>query len=72
MDGLALAPCPEASAPLADGQVRVAVRAGGLNFRDVMIALGMYPGAAVLGSEIAGVVAGGRPGRDPAWFPGTG
>ncbi|MEV0331090.1 SDR family NAD(P)-dependent oxidoreductase, partial [Micromonospora echinospora] len=43
--------------PLADGQVRVAVRATGVNFRDVLIALGMYPDStAVMGSEGAGVV----------------
>ena len=43
--------------PLGPGQVRVAVRAAGLNFRDVLIALGMYPGeAGLLGSEVAGVV----------------
>ncbi|MCB8908368.1 SDR family NAD(P)-dependent oxidoreductase, partial [Streptomyces sp. CB02980] len=41
---------------LASGQVRVAVRAAGLNFRDVMVALGMYPGRAALGAEGAGVV----------------
>ncbi|CAM5603037.1 Type-I PKS OS=Streptomyces griseus OX=1911 GN=pks2-2 PE=4 SV=1 [Streptomyces griseus subsp. griseus] len=34
----------------------MAVRAAGLNFRDVMVALGMYPGRAVLGAEGAGVV----------------
>ena len=28
------------------GQVRVGVRAGGLNFRDVLLALGVYPGEA--------------------------
>ncbi|MER7282890.1 type I polyketide synthase [Dactylosporangium sp. NPDC000244] len=40
------------------GQVRVEVRAAGLNFRDVLIALGMYPDPdAVMGSEAAGVVA---------------
>nr|QLJ96952.1 SDR family NAD(P)-dependent oxidoreductase [Micromonospora carbonacea] len=38
------------------GEVRVGVRAAGLNFRDVLIALGMYPGEAPLGSEAAGVV----------------
>ncbi|WP_326564150.1 type I polyketide synthase [Micromonospora peucetia] len=39
------------------GQVRIAVRAAGVNFRDVLIALGMYPdSAAVMGSEGAGVV----------------
>ncbi|MBS2965992.1 type I polyketide synthase [Actinocrinis puniceicyclus] len=37
-------------------EVRVGVRAAGLNFRDVLIALGMYPGDAPLGSEAAGVV----------------
>ncbi len=43
--------------PLAAGQVRVAVRATGVNFRDVLIALGMYPDStAVMGSEGAGVV----------------
>ena len=41
---------------LAPGQVRVAMRAAGLNFRDVLIALGMYPGEATLGGEGAGVV----------------
>jgi NADPH:quinone reductase-like Zn-dependent oxidoreductase/NADP-dependent 3-hydroxy acid dehydrogenase YdfG len=41
---------------LAAGQVRVAVRANGLNFRDAMLALGMYPGRADLGTEGAGVV----------------
>ncbi|MGV9457391.1 acyltransferase domain-containing protein, partial [Streptomyces sp. NPDC003635] len=56
LDGLALVPAPDASAPLAAGQVRVAVRAAGVNFRDVLIGLGMYPGEASIGSEIAGVV----------------
>ncbi|QTD95928.1 type I polyketide synthase [Streptomyces cyanogenus] len=52
---LALVPGPGA-APLAEGQVRVSVRAAGVNFRDVMITLGMYPGEAALGGEGAGVV----------------
>ncbi|MFJ4689691.1 acyltransferase domain-containing protein, partial [Streptomyces sp. NPDC088789] len=47
---------PEWDAPLAEGQVRVDVRAIGLNFRDTLIALGMYPGDAPLGSEGAGIV----------------
>jgi polyketide synthase 7 len=48
----------QSSAPveLADGQVRVAVAAVGVNFRDVLVALGMYPGAAQLGAEGSGVV----------------
>ncbi|GAA0952507.1 SDR family NAD(P)-dependent oxidoreductase [Actinocorallia libanotica] len=41
---------------LSEGQVRVAVRASGLNFRDAMLVLGMYPGEADLGTEGAGVV----------------
>ncbi|MFI6982155.1 SDR family NAD(P)-dependent oxidoreductase [Embleya sp. NPDC050154] len=53
---LALLPDRDGEEPLAAGQVRVAVRAAGLNFRDVLIALGMYPGEASLGSEGAGVV----------------
>ncbi|TDE34841.1 type I polyketide synthase [Actinomadura sp. 6K520] len=57
LEDLELVPHPEAEAPLAAGEVRVAVRAAGLNFRDVLIALGMYPDAAApLGSEGAGVV----------------
>ncbi|WNV87567.1 type I polyketide synthase [Umezawaea sp. Da 62-37] len=42
-DDLALAPWPEAGAPLAPGQVRVRLRAAGLNFRDVLLALGVIP-----------------------------
>ncbi|MFJ4616507.1 type I polyketide synthase, partial [Streptomyces griseus] len=54
---LALVPRPSnADEPLGEGLVRVAVRAAGLNFRDVLISLGMYPGAASIGGEGAGVV----------------
>ncbi|WP_461012432.1 SDR family NAD(P)-dependent oxidoreductase, partial [Streptomyces capparidis] len=56
LEGLALLPVPEAAAPLAAGQVRIAVRAAGLNFRDVLIGLGMVPDQRVMGSEAAGVV----------------
>jgi acyl transferase domain-containing protein/NADPH:quinone reductase-like Zn-dependent oxidoreductase/short-subunit dehydrogenase/acyl carrier protein len=56
LENLALIACPEARAPLEPGQVRIQVRAAGLNFRDVLIALGMYPGAARIGSEVAGVL----------------
>ncbi|MFH9074525.1 type I polyketide synthase [Streptomyces alboflavus] len=41
---------------LAAGEVRVSVRAAGVNFRDALIALGIYPGAAQMGTEGAGVV----------------
>ncbi len=53
---LALIEAPEMAQPLGPREVRVGVRAGGLNFRDVLIALGMYPGLAAVGSEGAGVV----------------
>ncbi|MGW9176040.1 SDR family NAD(P)-dependent oxidoreductase, partial [Streptomyces decoyicus] len=57
LDNLLLAECPDAAAELEPGQVRIGVRAGGVNFRDVLNALGMYPGeAGALGSEGAGVV----------------
>ncbi|MER5873110.1 SDR family NAD(P)-dependent oxidoreductase, partial [Streptomyces sp. NPDC002044] len=55
-DDLFAAPCPEAEAPLAEGRVRIAVRAAGLNFRDVLTALGMVPAGAPLGTEAAGTV----------------
>ncbi|MGW2117920.1 SDR family NAD(P)-dependent oxidoreductase, partial [Streptomyces zhihengii] len=38
------------------GQVRVSIRAAGVNFRDVLRGLGMYPEPGVMGSEAAGVV----------------
>ncbi|MFI6093757.1 type I polyketide synthase [Streptomyces sp. NPDC051218] len=56
LDNLAMLPAPDADAPLSAGQVRVAVRAAGVNFRDVLIALGMYPGQAQMGAEAAGIV----------------
>ncbi|WP_438318883.1 SDR family NAD(P)-dependent oxidoreductase [Streptomyces sp. HUAS TT3] len=57
LDHLTLLPSPESEAPLEPGQVRVAVRAAGLNFRDVLNALGMYPGdPGLMGSEGAGTV----------------
>ncbi len=56
-EGLEFVACPDVVAPLASGQVRVGVRAAGLNFRDVMLALGLVaPTATDLGSEGAGVV----------------
>ncbi|WP_438828369.1 type I polyketide synthase [Streptomyces hesseae] len=65
VDNLALTPCPDAARPLEPGQVRIAVRAAGLNFRDVLNSLGMYPGGAeYLGSEAAGVVVETGPGVD--------
>ena len=56
LESLALVPCPEKLEPLAPGGIRLAVRAAGLNFRDVLMTLGMYPGEVSLGTEGAGVV----------------
>ncbi|GAA0706678.1 hypothetical protein GCM10009548_94660 [Streptomyces malaysiensis subsp. malaysiensis] len=56
LEGLALLPSPNALAPLAPGHVRIETRAAGLNFRDVLMALGMYPGEISIGNEGAGVV----------------
>jgi polyketide synthase 12 len=56
LDAIAATPSPDADRPLGPNEIRVAVRAVGLNFRDALIALGVYPGAAPLGAEGAGVV----------------
>jgi mycoketide-CoA synthase len=56
LENLALNPVSDVDAPLEEGQVRIAVRAAGLNFRDVLNVLGMYPGDAAIGVEGAGVV----------------
>ncbi|MFC9268182.1 SDR family NAD(P)-dependent oxidoreductase [Streptomyces zhihengii] len=55
LDNLTVLPS-DGERPLGVGEVRISVRAAGVNFRDVLIALGMYPGDAPLGSEAAGVV----------------
>ncbi|MGW1193458.1 type I polyketide synthase [Streptomyces sp. NPDC002559] len=63
LDRLALEPWPEAAAPLGEGQIRVRMRAAGLNFRDVLLALGVIPPSVDVsasdpgqGGEGAGVV----------------
>ncbi len=59
LEDLRLVGCPEVDEPLAEGQVRIAVRAASLNFRDVLSALGLVPlrGAwDAIGSDGAGVV----------------
>ncbi|WP_345599988.1 type I polyketide synthase [Thermocatellispora tengchongensis] len=69
LEGLSLTAAPDPAAPLAPGQVRIDVRAAGVNFRDVMLALGLYPGEGTLGLEGAGVVAETGPGVT-AYAPG--
>ncbi|MFD2467956.1 SDR family NAD(P)-dependent oxidoreductase [Amycolatopsis silviterrae] len=57
LDALSLLPAPEVAEPLSGRQVRIRVRAAGVNFRDVLKALGMYPGRdGLMGAEAAGVV----------------
>ncbi|MFF0741811.1 SDR family NAD(P)-dependent oxidoreductase [Streptomyces sp. NPDC004111] len=57
VDGVDAVPAPTAAAPLAPGQVRIAVSAAGVNFRDVLCALDMYPDEVeAFGSEAAGTV----------------
>jgi acyl transferase domain-containing protein/acyl carrier protein len=61
LESLALVPL-EPEPPKAD-EVTIAVQAAGLNFRDVLSALGMFPGMEVsLGGECAGVVTAVGPG----------
>jgi polyene macrolide polyketide synthase len=55
-DGLALLPSEQAESVLGANEVRVDVRTAGLNFRDVLMALGMYPGDVSIGGEGSGVV----------------
>jgi polyketide synthase 12 len=56
-ENLRLERIPDADTPLGPGQVRVALSAIAANFRDVMIALGLYPDPdAVMGIEASGVV----------------
>uniref|UniRef100_UPI0035E3D80C SDR family NAD(P)-dependent oxidoreductase n=1 Tax=Amycolatopsis balhimycina TaxID=208443 RepID=UPI0035E3D80C len=62
-----LAFVPSTAEPLTAGQVRVAVRAAGVNFRDVLSGLAVDVGAAGMGGECAGVVSEVGPGvREPA------
>nr|WP_159001495.1 type I polyketide synthase [Streptomyces sp. SBT349] len=65
LDHVHLAEFPGARAPLGPGQVRVSVRASGVNFRDVLLALDMVPGdSRPPGGEVAGVVLEVGPGVD--------
>ncbi|MDG4838651.1 type I polyketide synthase [Micromonospora sp. WMMD967] len=63
-DNLELLPCPEIGWDLPDGHVRVRIHASGLNFRDVVLTLGMVPDQQVLGNEAAGEIVEVGPGVD--------
>ncbi|RAU91272.1 polyketide synthase, partial [Mycobacterium colombiense] len=54
LEDLVVSRCPHPE--LNPGQVRIAVAAVGVNFRDVLVALGMYPGGGRLGAEGSGVI----------------
>ncbi|NEO91651.1 MAG: SDR family NAD(P)-dependent oxidoreductase, partial [Moorea sp. SIO3G5] len=54
LENLTLEPTPRRSP--AAGEVEIRVRATGLNFRDVLIALDIYPGTAVMGGDCAGEI----------------
>ncbi|MFE2219895.1 SDR family NAD(P)-dependent oxidoreductase, partial [Streptomyces canus] len=56
LEHLALVPHTRADVPLEPTEIRIDLRAAGLNFRDVLIGLGMYPTEAQIGSEGAGIV----------------
>ena len=61
IDSLVFQPSPRR--PPGPGEVEIAVSATGLNFRDVLVTLGMYPDpTAPLGGECAGIVAALGPG----------
>ncbi|MFZ1154717.1 MAG: SDR family NAD(P)-dependent oxidoreductase, partial [Solirubrobacteraceae bacterium] len=59
IDGLQMIECPEVADGLEPGQVRVQIHAAGMNFRDVVVTLGLLPDpvqGGILGGEGAGVV----------------
>ncbi|MER6910101.1 SDR family NAD(P)-dependent oxidoreductase [Streptomyces sp. NPDC000594] len=62
LDGMRLMPAPEADRQPGDGEVRVSVRATGINFRFVLMALGMIVDHHAHFAEAAGVVTGTGPG----------
>ena len=63
-ENLQLERISDADAPLLPGQIRVVLSAIAANFRDVMIALGLYPDEhAVMGIEASGVVVETGPGE---------
>jgi polyene macrolide polyketide synthase len=65
MEGLELVAYPAAEEPLPEGTVRLALRAAGVNFRDIVVVLGFdVTGGAMLGAEGAGIVTEVGPGAE--------
>ncbi|MEU3305940.1 SDR family NAD(P)-dependent oxidoreductase [Nocardiopsis sp. NPDC006832] len=56
LDSVEALPAPEARDTPAPREVRVSVRAAGVNFRDVVVALGLVEGETGIGIEGAGIV----------------
>ncbi|MFD1119138.1 SDR family NAD(P)-dependent oxidoreductase [Sphaerisporangium aureirubrum] len=56
IDGLTVIEHEADTRPLRPGEVRLDVRAAGINFRDLLMTLDLYPGDVVIGSEAAGIV----------------
>ncbi|MFI7578773.1 polyketide synthase dehydratase domain-containing protein, partial [Micromonospora sp. NPDC049497] len=56
LDNLLLTHCPDYAAPLQPHQVRVQLHAGGVNFRDVVVALGIVNDPRPIGGEGAGTI----------------
>ncbi|MFJ6442208.1 type I polyketide synthase [Streptomyces sp. NPDC091649] len=56
LDHVALLPHPEAEARLGPREVRIEVRAAGLNFRDIAVGLGLVASEKTMGSEGSGVI----------------
>ncbi|MFI0897914.1 SDR family NAD(P)-dependent oxidoreductase [Streptomyces sp. NPDC020983] len=58
LDAMTAVPCPETGEPLGPDQVRIRVRAAGIAFHDLLVALGLPPDDGLfIGGEGAGVVA---------------
>jgi acyl transferase domain-containing protein/NADPH:quinone reductase-like Zn-dependent oxidoreductase len=56
VDGIDAVPDPDQWRALEPREIRVAVRAAGVNFRDVLMCVGMYPEPGNIGNEGSGVV----------------
>src|SRR5271155_3800618 len=56
----------------ARGEIRIRVKASGVNFADILARQGLYPDApklpCVIGYEVSGTVDGTGPGVDPSWI----
>ncbi|MGW5354304.1 SDR family NAD(P)-dependent oxidoreductase [Streptomyces sp. NPDC004031] len=58
LDAMTAVPCPDTAEPLAADQVRIRVRAAGIAFHDLLVALGLPPDDGLfIGGEGAGTVA---------------